>query len=883
MPRVVPLVGLAMWILFVAEPLWADDSTARFYEQLRRRQLFGLVESDCWRRLQASNLSERERDELIGELSRTFTAHAWHTTGNEQADLWLQAQHIVQTHLQQHPRTARRELLETQLALIDFSRADWALAQWELRPDLHELRQQAQEAISSALRQLAELEKQLGQKVRQNAADSAAGGGSPTKEAVPLSASERRNLWQQLRLKIGAAWLIQSRLADAGSADRASALVSADEWLQPLASGATNDQITWEAQLLLAEVARRKFDLDRASKLLAAFEKSIAEETPRELVERWASERVRVSLDRKQPGEALSWLNEQRKSGMLKLADRTTGSQGRIVASHGASTSAELAYWQIIAELALWQATVARDEQQLGAELWDRLTSEVTQLEQQESGYWAARARRDWQLERERHEFGTELAELVRTARSSLSESEATKSIARFDAAIAAATKAPDRPAIEALRRELADTRAALLFQSQRFEEAAAAYRQLAEAPRHSRSAATHLLWAYALGRLWEQQPGDARQAAFTAALISLRERYPDEPEAHEATWLLGTLRERAGRFADAIRDFTTIPETHARFDDAWAAIARCHERQLAELHAAGQLTPQAMANALQQLRPAADKLTRRFSDSRSAVNNDDPAPPTPPAPLSRPRSELLVRVARLLLEQSPREDAAADRLLELVIAHAADREWSRAARQTRIVLLAGQHRFDEAERLLEDLGSSGSDELLALLDGLGEVAARRAASTRRLVGELQLRVSQKLIDGMARLNDSQQQRLWKARAEGFVATGQPTKAIAVYQQLVEKSPRDATLLRIAADLCASLESPTGFQQAKKFWRQREGLLKPGSPDWFEARRQVIHCCRKLGEHSEADKLLKVTKLLYPDLGGEESRKKFSELETGSP
>jgi hypothetical protein len=880
MPRGVSCVGVALWIACVVGQLWADDATARFYEQLRQRQLFSLVESDCWRRLQASNLGERERDELIWELSRTFAAHAWHTTGDEQADLWRRAQQVVQAHLQQHPQTARRELLEAQLALIDFRRADWGLAQWELRPELQELREPAQTAIAAALRQLTVLEKQLGLQVRQNSADAAAGARSPPGEAAPLSAFERRNLWQQLRLKIGAAWLIQARLAEVGSADRASALVTADEWLQSLTSETSIEPITWEAQLLLAEVARRRFDLDRATKLLAAFEKTISDDSPRELIERWASERVQVLLARQQPGAALSWLSEQRKSGALKFAAQPTTSNSRNVTSHDASTFAELAYWQIVAELALWRTTLARGESQLAAELWERLTVELKQLEQQESGYWGLRARRDWQLEHERHEFGTELAELVRTARASLSEQDATRSIERFDAAIAAATKAPDRPAIEALRRELADTRAALLFQSNRFEEAATAYRELAEAPRHPRSAATHLLWAYSLGRWWEQQPGDERRAAFTAALISLKQRYPEDPAAHEATWLLGTLREREARFADAIREFTTIPESHARFDDAWAAIARCHERQLAEFRAAGKLTPQAMADALQQLRPAADRLMQRVTDSRSAVSHDEPAPPIPTASLSRPQSELLVRVARLLLEQVPGDAAAADRVLEFVIAHATDREWSRAARQTRILALARQRKIDEAERLLDDLRATGSDEPLALLDGLGEVASRCDASTQRLVGELQLRVSQQLLAGAARLSDSQQQRLWKARAEAFVATGQPTKAIAVYQQLVEKSPRDATLLRSAADLCASLDTPTGFQQAKKFWRQREGLLQPGSSDWFDARRQVIRCCRKLGEHSEADKLLKVTKLLYPELGGAESQKKFSELET---
>jgi hypothetical protein len=55
-------------------------------------------------------------------------------------------------------------------------------------------------------------------------------------------------------------------------------------------------------------------------------------------------------------------------------------------------------------------------------------------------------------------------------------------------------------------------------------------------------------------------------------------------------------------------------------------------------------------------------------------------------------------------------------------------------------------------------------------------------------------------------------------------------------------------------------------------------LLKPGSLEWLDARWHVIRCCRRLGEQAEADKLLKVTKLLYPDLGGEAMRTRFDEL-----
>ena len=245
---------------------------------------------------------------------------------------------------------------------------------------------------------------------------------------------------------------------------------------------------------------------------------------------------------------------------------------------------------------------------------------------------------------------------------------------------------------------------------------------------------------------------------------------------------------------------------------------------------------------------------------------------------MNAPRSELLVRLARLLLEKKPADDKTADQILALVIAQSHERDWLRAAKQLRVVSLAGQRRIDEADRLIESLEAAGPDELLALLDGLATVAIRCDSGTQRFVADLQLRASQSLADAPSKLTDAQRLRLGKARAEAFAATGQPTKAVAVYQQLVEKSPRDPKLLRTAAELFESLGSTAGDQQAKTAWRKLEALLKAGSLEWLDARWHVIRVCRKVGEHAEADKLLKVTKLLYPDLGNAEMRAKYEDL-----
>jgi Tfp pilus assembly protein PilF len=856
-----------MWLLIMTATsvAWADEATARFYEQLRQRQLFGLVESDGLRRLGSMSMSDRERGELVLELSRTYSAHAWHTSGSEQADLWHRAARVIVEHLDRTKSSARHELFETQLALIDLSRAEWSLAQAELRPEDHELRQQGRTAVEAALERFAPLEKSLGQQVRQNSTDAAAGGRPNSKESADkLTLYERRALWMQVRFRLGLARLTQAGLVTE-SADRAAALVAADEWLLPLATASANDRLTGESQLVLAEVTRLRGDLDRATKLLAAFEKSIGDDTPLEQRERFVIERLRGMLAQRRLTEAASWLIEQRRAGVLKAGGTNL-----------TAMSAELAYWQIAIELALWRATFEHDDAKLASELWERTASEVARLQQAEGGYWAARAQLDWQRERELRDYGRELANLVRQARASLSSGLPDLAIPRYDAALVAARKRPPEPATVNLQRELADTRASLLFQAKRFDEAAAAFRELAEVPRHERSAATHLLWAFCLGKQFENDPTDERRAAFLESLRQLRERYGNEPESAEAAWLLGQMHERQQRFHEAIELFASIPATHARHDEAWAGIARSHDRQIARLRADNTPTAEAESTAIQQLRP---EVERRISNLKSQSSDLKSENSNSKSEISKPHAELLVRAVRLLLERQPADYKLADQWLVVVLAFSKDRDWLRAAEQLRVVSLAGQRRIDEAERLIGALEESGPDELLAMLDGLASVAARCDKGTQQLVAELQLRASQSLSEAPSKLTDAQRLRLWRARAEAFAATGQPTKAVAVYQQLVEKSPRDTKLLRTAAELCESLGSTTGDQHAKMFWRRLEAVLKSGSPEWLDARWHVIRNCRQLGEKTEADKLLKVTKLLYPDLGSAAMRAKFEELE----
>ncbi len=863
-------------VTLVASTARGDEATARYYEQLRQRQFFSLVEADCLRRFEGQSLGERDRGNVVLELSRTYAAHAWQTFGAEQDDLWRRARQVVTEFLEQFPRYARRELFDVQRALIDLGQAEWSLAQTELWPDDRELPQRGSSAVEAAIQRLTALDKSVGKDLRQG---SAAGSPRTTGEADKrLTLFERRALSQQIRLRLGTARLVQAQLMATNAVDRAASLVAVDEWLLPLAAGPSGDRLTWESQLALAEVIRLRGDLDRAAKMLATLDKNLGTDAPKEVQERFVIERIRWWLAKRQPAEAATWMIEQRRGGL--------------------AMSSELSFWQVEIELDLWRLATVRGDAELAIELWTQAEAEVMRLEQGEEGggYWAARAKRAWQLEREMKEYGRELATLVRRARAAFATETSDEARQLFDAAIAAAKQA-NQPE---LLLQLTDTRASLLFQAGKYDEAAVAFGELASAPRHERSAATHLLWAISLGKSSEQMSSDERWLEFVKVLQSLRERYPDEPEAAEAAWLLAQWAERQQHFRQALEWYSAVPMKHVRRDEAWAAVARCHERLIAKLRIEGISIIKAEEAALEQLIPAAKAVTScgtsagvttgSSAPEASAANTDNKRPVasvdddaelrSPPPLLKRAQAELLVRVARLLLERQPAEYRSADQLLAHVIANVREGEWRKSAEQLRVVSLAGQRRIDDAERLLDSLEEAGPDELLTLLDGLTSVAAHCDAGTQRLVAELQLRTSNGLAASPASLTAAQKLRLWRVRAEAFAATGQPSKALSIYQQLVEQSPRDIKLLRTAAELCDIIDSSAATTRAKSYWRRLESALKAGTPEWLDARWHLIRCCQKLGEQTEADKLLKVTKLLYPDLGGPVVKAKFNELES---
>ena len=115
--------------------------------------------------------------------------------------------------------------------------------------------------------------------------------------------------------------------------------------------------------------------------------------------------------------------------------------------------------------------------------------------------------------------------------------------------------------------------------------------------------------------------------------------------------------------------------------------------------------------------------------------------------------------------------------------------------------------------------------------------------------------------------------------AEAYTATGDLPEAIALYETLLKARSRDRHLMETIGSLLQQHGQLADLQRAKLIYRQLEGFDPAGSTAWLRTRLTVARLCLQLGEKAECQKLLKVTRILYPELGGMELKAEYAKLE----
>ncbi len=835
--------GLAI-VCLASACLTAGEPQSRFFDQLRSRQLFGLAERYCLEKLSRENLPAAQRIDFAYELSRTFAQHALIAEANQQAELWDRSLKVLEQAQQQVGPHERKLLLDLQAGFVPCARGHALRWQAALLPDDAAIRQQAVQTLRSGTETLTRLEAELKVKLRK----------PPPKDVAPqdkFSPAEIRGLLLTTDFELGKACLETANLLADEDPDRLATIQEAEKWLGAALNADRAGETGQASQVLLAGCARLRIDAPRALRLLDDLQEAQPSSAVSDLI---LAERARVFLMQMKPLDAADLLTEA-----LKARNNPPG---------------EMVSLRIEVLIQLWLAAEEKQANELAAELQSSIDLQLERARTTNPGYWATYCESLVTQARESRSLGTELAEQVRRARGLYSSKQIPAAIAAY----AAAGQSAQRDGRRDLVFDLAYTRGSIEIEAAQYAAAVKTFDDLVIAdPLNPRVADAHFLASYALGQIYAASATRQNREAYTSHLETQRRQYPNHPTFGEATWLLGQLEEKRLQNSAAIRLYQQIPVNHARASVAAAACARCYDRLIQRLRELKQPTETWEAEAV-------ERLTRSLPVDRSALLTEDQA-------------VLALHLSNIILQTRQPDFTAADRWSEWVtrsvpsipkveksaptgtpVAPSHWVELNRAAARLRVVSLAGQERYPEAEQTLANLASTSPSELLSIIDGLSKLVAQAQTEPQHHLGELQLRAALNLQTQRDKLEPADQQRLDRCVAEAYVAAGRYEQALEPFREQLKARPQDVALLTSFAQLLMKFGQRGRTEEAQAVWKQIEARHKSGSAGWFEARYQFTRCELELGNPDKALKLIGVTKVLFPQMGGAETQQKFQEL-----
>lgn len=821
---------------------FAGDLTRlqRYFEELRSRGLYAVGERYALDELDSGLLDAAERAQFSIELSRCYESHAEASAdADERAALQARAEDVLKRALSSGETFPRREAVEFRRAMLLAARASSQGWEAEIDPDNSEFVEAARTSITAAIKALENWSNRSSERRSER--------GKPTAEQVAageLSPGELNRLRREAEVRMAMLALDLATSAP-GAVERASAIVSAGERLKKVRRSVSDR--TWDWTLRLADLRLARLEGDQRRFLMLAGQAE-SESPPPVIRSMLVAEQARMLIEEQKPGEAHDLLVKE-------------------AATPGGVTD-ELRSLHVDAILAMW----AKADATTRPELWKAAEGE----QQRTAGAWAVRSSIALERAKDVEQFGAGGAKIVRLARAAYRSGDRRKSAVLYGrAAVEANPTAAD---------ELRFIAASIQVELGDFLPAIESLRPLMASESGARAAQASLLLAYCLGRIAEESEAADAGPKYEAALRDhLRRFRQDSATAGEAAFMLATQLQRTGRPSEALDALANVPAGHSRTDQA----------ELLKMEFVGRAL-----EALRSTETAGINGRSReqwLEDARNTVAATIRSLPTGTERLTLPQANRAVQAARILLENQPPAYPEADLLLDRAMTSAAaaqrqaeaetqtaNAEWApieHLARSLRIVSLAGQRRYDEARSLLSVLSTADPQRLLAVVAALDQAARRLEAQQREQLGRIELAVLAKLDAQRELLDDAERQKLDEAKAFALAATHQYHEAVSLYESILKRSPQDARILRTTAELIENAGGQENLTRAQEHWKQLAKLYPPGSREWLEARYALAASLLKAGKTPESRKLISTTRIVYPNLGGDDLKSKYETLE----
>lgn len=793
----------------------------RFLEGLRERRLYRLAEIECREQLAASNLSDPRRIDLVIQLALIHIDRALDAKSAERAVHWENALRVCDEHLERYPTMPRSLLIVLQRALVSIARGEVEQLEAIGTPDESQRLAAANEHLREAIRQL--------EKVRETI-EAARNGLKPELLAEGgFGAEELDSLAGNVALETARALSRQAACFSQGSADRDDALLRAVGLLEPLAAKSPADDFVWRARLELLGGLRQLGRNDSAQEQLATW---IATAPPEGLADSVFAERLRLLLAAERFDEALA-LAEQSPQHAAADADL-------------ARIETFVAVWRRQPEDRLVQSInslLHRVRQQHGpaatrrAEAFVGRAFATSPSANNPEGLVAA-------AEHLFHagKYDEALATYDRAAEAFLQSGKVEES---FSTALTAAT-------IDRERGNLAS--------------AADRYRKLAlSQPQQKQAATAHQAAILSLADALRGDPAKHDNPAIALYEQMLKEhvsKWHDSPTADDARWWLAQFLARSGKTSESLAVLAVIPATSQYADEA--------------VELAGQLYALLLAPLPRDSAEARETLVRATAHLQPLVLSANQQWPESWTPLQRAAA---LSLSQLHLKYGLQGHEYAQRMLLAALrgTPAAEPDWQSDAASLLIVALVRGGQTGQAMQWLQPTAGQRPSNALSLLDALlAELQRAAAAEKSALAGILLSAVD--MTAARSKGDAEMEALLVRYRAAALAGLGRDQEALTLYQTLAPQKPRDGDLQEEYARLLAREDSTAAREQALRQWQAVERGCKQGSERWFRARLARIELLQALARHDEAAKLLALTRLVHPDLGGVEMRAKFEAL-----
>ncbi len=813
-----------------------QESLLRYFEGLRERRLYELIEVLCQRKLDDPDLPESERLFYQVELARTYAEHAQQVPLEQAREYWSQAENM----LQKLPRDSPVRDLE--LALLRSTQAEHLF--WLLRADPASLalREEFLRGANVALSGLEQILSRLTQRTPRTVA-----------EDDPRLQEHRPD---EVRLAQGRLHLFLAEVQYANVPERTLHLKSGRDVLHPLVRRTQRGRLELEAQLWLIMAARLEKNKSEAESLWKNLNHTAV---PTALRHRGTAEYARLLLEQQQP---------------TAVAD--------IILQQGQDTgylSTELEQLRLQALLDMAVQVREKGDQQLARELEEEVEQRLNRLDARGDVYHARLVRNHRSQLALKADLGPEIAPLVASARRAAAEGGRARAGEIYQDAVQRAV----RTGKAGIAMQVVQEAARHAIQENQFATAADMLEQVWRmAPAFSGIEEIHLLWIQALGRDYLSDRSTARLSLYQQGLEDHLQRYQGKSTEAEALWLLAELQFARLQVTRALELYARIPSDSHRRVSAQLRQGQCYQWILQRVRDLQQPT----AEWEQRLR----EYAQRVLEQPSQQTIDSPAAgelvvlacrilleqsAIDPETLRRQLQSVL-EACRLHLQEAPAEAPET-------------RKWKatqQAALGLRAVSLAQRGRVLEAQELLTQPGTSPETpaEILFLLRQLSADQASSSPEAQVALAELQLKLSDDLHAQWRNkpqiLNAQDARDLLTLRAEAHRQAGRITPALQHYRQLLQLLPGDRTTLQRLSQLYDECGSSECHEQHYQLWQQQLRGEKQGSPNWLEARYQIARLALRTGRHEEARKIIQMTRLLYPQADSPAWRALGQQLET---